>query len=137
MALAQLVDVTGDRNQKTSLCLNIACRWAVAVELAARIVAMAVLLPFRVQIISGYRTAAEQARQYAGAAPDHLSTHRSNPATGADLRPLVDQVNDDTKRAIGRAAEAVGLRWGGGAQRVNGIPVGNEWAHVDLGPRRS
>jgi len=88
-------------------------------------------------IVSGYRTRAEQAalgRQGRPTAPDSLSTHRSCPATGADVwigfLPVV------TKKHIwGRILFLNGLRWGGGSPLDNNaIPL--DWQHVDLGPRQ-
>jgi len=90
-----------------------------------------------VQIISGYRTAAEQrslARTGRPAAPDSLSTHRSCPATGVDvsLGFLATRV---MKAIWGRIVTLNGLRWGGGGEvDSGGIPV--DWGHVDRGPRR-
>ena len=119
---------------------NLAVQWRIDARLAYGLHDMARLLPFPISIISGYRTAEEQSALLRDpsktAAADHLSTHRSCPATGADIRVQGTQLTDEVKRQVGRAAQMVGLRWGGGARRENGIPVGNEWAHVDLGPRQ-
>lgn len=135
MALAQLLDRNADADVICATC----SRWTISLELAVKVYLLARALPFPVSIISGHRTAEEQralANQGATAAPVDLSNHTSCPATAVDLRPSVPVITDEVKRAIGRAAERVGLRWGGGAQRIDGIPVGNEWRHVDLGPRR-
>lgn len=91
-----------------------------------------------IDVMSGYRSAAEQAylrRQGRPTARDDLSTHRTCPATGADVS--IDGWADDNRKLIfGEIAMVNGLRWGGGAPRDSkGIPVDGEWAHVDLGPR--
>jgi hypothetical protein len=139
MPLAQLIDVPADQCGRTSLCVSLSERWKIDAVLAAKLVAMAVLLRTRgipVSIISGYRTPFEQEQQGPTRAAVDLSTHTTFPATGADLRPGVP-ITDDVKRAIGNVAQLVGLRWGGGAPLdQNGIPVEPEWRHVDLGPRR-
>jgi len=91
-----------------------------------------------VGIISGYRTASRQAhlgKQGRPTAPDRLSTHRSCPATGVDvtLGFLPTRV---LKARWGSIVVFNGLRWGGGGPVDDGgIPI--DWAHVDLGPRRS
>jgi len=108
--------------------------------LAQRIHSMADRVPFPLQIVSGFRSTREQEdlRKEADstAALSRLSTHTSCPATGADLTPSV-AANDDVKIRIGEAAFVAQLRWGGGAPRDrNGVPVGVEWRHVDLGPRQ-
>ena len=90
-----------------------------------------------VWIISGYRTAAEQAalgRQGRPAARDDLSTHRSCPATGVDISlgafPTRAQI-----ATWGRIAVMHGLRWGGGGPVDDGgLP--SDWGHVDRGPRQ-
>jgi len=94
-------------------------------------------LPFTCTIISGYRTAEYQAQlaaEGAHTAPDALSTHRSCPATGADVWPELTPTNV-VKAAVGEAATVAGLRWGGGSKLdADGIPI--DWNHLDLGPRR-
>lgn len=116
---------------------ELADRWQIDHQLAARLFVMADYLPFEVRIISGFRTAAEQAQleiEGRPTAPDNLSTHRSCPATGADLRVSV-AVTEAVKATFGEAAVRAGLRWGGGSRvNENGIP--SDWNHVDLGPRR-
>lgn len=114
-------------------------RWLLDFNLTQRLTMMAATLPFGVSIISGFRTEREQASLISDpskqAASDRLSNHRACPARAADLRPDVP-TTIAVKLAIGTAAEAAGLRWGGGAPRdAHGIPVGNEWRHVDLGRR--
>jgi len=91
-----------------------------------------------VQLISGYRTRAEQAalaRAGRPAAPDEVSTHRSCPATGADI--ALGYLPTRVHKAIwGRIVVMNGLRWGGGgAVDDGGIPL--DWQHVDAGPRVS
>jgi len=89
-----------------------------------------------VQIISGYRTRAEQAslaRSGRPAAPDALSTHRSCPATGVDVA-LGHFPTRIQKAFWGRIVTMKGLRWGGGgAVDAGGIPI--DWGHIDRGPR--
>jgi len=90
-----------------------------------------------VDIISGFRTRAEQAALKRGgrpAAPDEVSTHRSCPATGVDVSLGLGPTR--VQKAIwGRIAVLNGLRWGGGGEVDDGgIPL--DWGHVDRGPRR-
>lgn len=112
-------------------------RWKIHPELAQRLVQLSGFLPFRIGVMSGYRTAEHQATyvRAGNGARDDLSTHRSCPATGADLATHDDSW--ETRVTLGRMAETLGLRWGGGAPRQNGVPIGVEWRHVDLGPRRT
>jgi len=111
-------------------------RWKIAGVLAVRLVCMANRLPFRIQIISGFRTREHQERliREGMGAPVELSTHCSCPATGADLRCVL-AVTDIVRATFGEAATACGLRWGGGSppDPDTGIPL--DWNHVDLGPR--
>lgn len=90
------------------------------------------------QIISGYRTAAEQRELEAEGrptAPVELSTHTVCPAQGADLRIVGSPPTTALRMAFGDAAVRAGLRWGGGSLRgPDGIP--SDWNHVDLGPRQ-
>lgn len=90
-----------------------------------------------VEIISGYRTREEQRRLHRTgrpAAPDEVSTHRSCPATGVDVR-LGFAPTRIQKATWGRMAVMNGLRWGGGgAVDDGGIPL--DWGHIDRGPRR-
>lgn len=120
---------------------DLAGRWAVKETVMYRVVHAAGDFEREtkrdVRIISGYRTAQEQAsldRQGRPTAPDDVSTHRSCPATGVDvsLGPFPTRVQ---KAIWGRVAVMNGLRWGGGgAVDEGGIPV--DWGHVDDGPRR-
>lgn len=128
--LAQNVEPTTDP-------CSLVDRWTIHPRLAEALVAMTIRLPFRFRVISGYRTAerqAELAREGRPAAPDHLSTHRSCPATGVDVWPDVEPVNT-VKAMLGVAAMEQGLRWGGGSpvDPQTGIP--SDWNHLDLGPR--
>jgi len=95
-------------------------------------------IPFPIQIISGYRTAEQQEqlkREGARTAPDELSTHRSCPATGADLWPEVTPTNP-VKATLGTNARLVGLRWGGGSDVDPQTGIPSDWNHFDLGPRQ-
>lgn len=89
-------------------------------------------------IISGHRSCEEQeelARQGRPAAPCHLSTHVSFPATGADVR-VSSIATRSLKATWGRIVVENGMRWGGGSpvDPETGIP--SDWNHVDLGPRQ-
>ena len=119
---------------------EIAARWGVDLATMERVATAAEQFFLetrqRVEIISGYRTKAEQGalrRSGRPAAPDALSTHRSCPASGVDVSLGFAPVR--THKAIwGRLAVMNGLRWGGGgAADDGGIPV--DWGHVDRGPR--
>lgn len=112
-------------------------QWRISCELAVRLHLLARALPFDISIISGYRTAEEQLELEAAGrptAPDELSTHRSCPATGADLRVGV-AVTDAVKATLGREAITVGLRWGGGSPIDPRTGIPSDWNHVDLGRR--
>lgn len=118
---------------------ELAGTWGISVELATRLVAMSTEVPFSISIISGFRSREQQLElEQAGrpTAPDHLSTHRSCPATGADLWPAV-AVTDTVKASLGAAARLAGLRWGGGSPIDPGTGIPLDWNHVDLGPRRT
>lgn len=126
---------------------EIARRWLVSDELAAKLSAAMRQWEretnLTIEVISGYRTdAAQSALTRAGrptALSNDLSTHRTCPATGADIRiggsPLF-HVTPLMKARWGRIAVETGLRWGGGSSidPTTGIP--SDWNHVDLGPRR-
>jgi len=92
----------------------------------------------QVWIISGWRTRAEQrrlSRSGRPAAPDDLSTHRTCPATGADVS-LGFLPGGFLKATWGVVAASRGLRWGGGGDvGDDGIPI--DWNHVDTGPRQT
>lgn len=116
----------------------LSARWLIAPELGMRIAKMAGELPYDVQIISGWRSADTQAALIGAGGPaatEEKSTHRTCPATGADLwLPTVTPV-PAVKAAFGVAAMRAGLRWGGGSRvdPTTGIP--EDWNHVDMGPR--
>jgi len=94
-------------------------------------------MPWALTVISGYRTPEEQNALRADGRPaanNDRSTHLSCPATGADLWIVGAEVTRELKAIFGSAAQAAGLRWGGGsAPDSDGIP--SDWNHVDLGPR--
>lgn len=127
--IAQSLDPTTDP-------CELARKWSIALELARALVKMTELVPFRIQLISGFRTAAQQQELIAAGkgAPVDVSTHTSCPATGADLWPIL-AITDVVKAQLGAGATYVGLRWGGGStpDPQTGIPA--DWNHVDLGPR--
>jgi len=113
--------------------------WGISWELAFRLMVMADQAdPLPLMIISGFRSQDEQAGLAASgrpAAPDALSTHRTCPATGADLSlPSLEPVNDTTRAMFGRWATFSGLRWGGGSP-VSDVGIPTDWTPVDLGPR--
>lgn len=117
---------------------QLADRWKIAVPLAARLVTLAGRIPFRISIISGFRTVERQvelAEEGRPAADPDRSTHTSCPATGVDVWPDVEPT-DVVKARLGAEATVVGLRWGGGSpvDPETGIP--SDWNHFDLGPRR-
>lgn len=92
-------------------------------------------LPFRIMLISGYRSCEHQAQvgtlPCCASSERPCSTHTTCPATGADLWPSV-AVTNAVKAHFGRAAVYAGLRWGGGSPHdSDGFPV--DWNHVDLG----
>jgi hypothetical protein len=93
----------------------------------------------RLEIISGYRTCGDQERLEAAgrpAAPCHLSTHTTSPATGADVS-IGFGPTTAMKARLGALAVWNELRWGGGSpvDPQTGIP--SDWNHFDLGPRGS
>lgn len=135
MPLPQVVDAS------TDVC-ELVGRWKIEQELAQRVKVLA--LQFfggyvGIRIISGYRSPEKQTQllndpEYQ-AAPVALSNHTICPARAVDLDPVIEATGP-VKAELGRCARLAGLRWGGGAPFDDaGIPVGNEWRHVDLGPR--
>lgn len=119
---------------------ELAERWGVDPDVMTRLVISAEQFEAEtaqaVQIISGYRTAAEQkalGRSGRPTAPDELSTHRSCPATGVDVNlgtlPIVVQ-----KHIWGRILMLNGLRWGGGSDLDDDL-IPSDWQHLDRGPR--
>ncbi len=120
---------------QTELCA-LAGRWKIHPKLAYGLYRMAYFLPFRISIISGFRTVeAQEALADSGrpAAPPDISTHTTCPATGADLRVNGLEPGSYEKSLVGEGAARALLRWGGGSQLDQGIPI--DWNHVDLGRR--
>ncbi len=112
-------------------------KWAILPEVARKLVVMAGRASFGIKILSGFRTrVAQKALDDAGrpTAPDNLSTHRTCPATGVDVSPIISATNV-VKAELGLAAILSGLQWGGRSpvDSQTGIPV--DWNHFDLGPR--
>ena len=120
----------------------LACCWNLSGDMVGRLVQSADEFweetRIDTYIISGYRTAQEQAtlaRRGRPAAADELSTHRSSPATGADVswsRPLIRDQKYTWMRILGRN----GLRGGGGSPLDESGSFPTDFNHVDLGPRR-
>ena len=113
--------------------------WGISEDLAFRLIVGADRLEFRVNIISGLRSVAEQdalRRSGRPTADNDKSTHLACPATGADLRPVI-AVTNVVKARLGAEMVHAGLRWGGGSpvDPETGIP--QDWNHFDLGPRRA
>ena len=138
--------IPGGGNVSVAARCSIAERWGLELELVDRLVRMAGMLPFGIEIISGARTRAHQEqlqRDGRPTAPFHLSTHAAEDvhgcprdATGADLRPQVSFNFTPAVRAqFGSAAVHAGLRWGGGGSVDPATGIPNDWQHVDLGPR--
>lgn len=122
---------------ETNVC-GLANRWTIDVLLATKIVSMTSLLPFKLRLMSGHRTEAQQdelRRQGRPTAAPGVSTHTSCPATGADLTSSI-AATKDVKQLFGAAALQVGLRWGGGSTVDPETLIPSDWQHVDLGPRR-
>lgn len=89
-----------------------------------------------VRIHSGYRTEAEQEALRARGRPtasDSTSTHRTFPATGADIT-LGFVPNVTLKHIWGRILRMNGLRMGGGSSLDRDL-LPTDWQHVDAGPR--
>lgn len=120
----------------------LAANWGVDADVMRRAVHAADLFTQEtgrpVKIISGYRTAAEQAelrRRGRPTAADNQSTHRTCPATGIDIAIGVVKPTQFEKVRWGHWVLVAGLRWGGGSKLDDdGIPT--DWNHVDAGPRR-
>lgn len=117
--------------------------WGLSPSLALKLVQAQEELPFELWIFSGARSPSEQAA--VSSTPFERSTHADRfseecPrwATGADVQPVSPAVrlSGAAVAQMGAAFVRQGLRWGGGAPvGDDGIPVGNERWHVDLGPR--
>ena len=130
MSLPQTIDPHGDP-------CDLVERWTLEQELADRLTLMAGMVPFPIQIFSGFRTAAEQDQlreEGRPAAPNELSNHLACPSRAADVKPQIAAVPMVIAQ-LGSAAVHAGLRWGGGSpvDPETGIP--SDWQHVDLGPR--
>jgi len=127
-----------DPTDEDGVC-RLAVKWKLDAELAYRLALMQSELPgVPLQIISGYRSQEEQdslRQQGRPAAPDHLSTHRSCPATGADLRFRDLSPGNAEKALFAYAARRAGLRVGGGSPVDPQTGLSSDWNHVDLGPR--
>lgn len=118
--------------------------WGISPALAMKLVLAQEELPFDLWIFSGARTRATQDR--VSSTPFETSTHADHDATGcprlatgADVQPVSPGVRSVPAAVaqMGAAFVRQGLRWGGGAPvGDDGIPVGVERWHVDLGPRR-
>lgn len=123
------------------ICEEALTKWALNRVLGARLALFVywlwVLYRLEVEIISGYRSRADQERlrrEGRPTAPDELSTHRTCPASGVDIRVRGVLPSPDVKMKVGVAAGLAGLRWGGGSTPDSeGIP--SDWNHLDLGPR--
>ena len=125
-----------------STCEDLVSRWQIDPRLAVKLLLLERLWEWRfprlgsLRIISGWRSYEQQRDlelEGRPAAPDDVSTHRSCPATGADLA-LPIAIDDYVKLELGQLVNQAGLRWGGGGPRdARGLPV--DWPHVDLGPR--
>lgn len=128
--------------------IDVVIRWKIHPTLAGKLIFIVFPLIIKYlkrnpKIISGQRSV-ERQKELAEAgyrtADPTLSTHVagiSTPlgllATGVDIS-LGFAPTTVQKLAVGAIVESAGLRWGGGAQRDSrGIPVGHEWAHIDLG----
>lgn len=128
----------GPGEDVTNKLCEFAFRWRISHELALKLLDFQAIFPHPVQIVSGWRSAEEQANT-AGGARDDLSTHRSCPATGADLQ-VIGWMKTNAPRQIKAlfksAAETAGMRVGGGSSRDPETGLPSDWNHVDLGPRR-
>lgn len=116
--------------------------WGIAPNLALKLTRAQEMLPFDLWIFSGSRTRAEQSRYDLefdrSTHADHDSRGCPRLATGADVQPVSPGIRSSGAAVaqMGSAFVHVGLRWGGGAPvGDDGIPVGNERWHVDLGAR--
>jgi len=125
----------------TSVYAQVAGTFAVRPDVAEKAALLVVVYELlepgrRATILSGYRTAAEQAQlERAGrpAAADQLSNHRAYPALAVDVSigglPSLAQ-----KQLLGLVGQVIGFRWGGGSPLdPHGVPT--DWQHFDLGPR--
>lgn len=121
----------------SELTTAVAAKWRISCELSEGIHVLAALIPWPLQIVSGYRSPLLETQTPGGIDPK-ISTHCSCPATGADLQVIgwtKGDAPDHVRQIFGANAQAAGLRWGGGSRSDprTGFPV--DWNHVDLGPR--
>lgn len=138
MSLGERIPDSRSEPADAAYLCGLASRWGISVELAQRLYRVAGEVPYSLLIISGFRTAEEQeALRQEGrpAAPDDVSTHRSCPATGADVWPGIG-ITGAVKAQLGAAAGRAGLRWGGGSPIDPDTGIPSDWNHLDLGPRR-
>lgn len=129
--------VTIDPHATPQEVCSFAGYWGVCVNLAMMVHKMAGDLSYKLKVLSGYRTCAQETllgEQGRPAIPCDRSNHTTTPARAMDLWPEI-AVTDAVKAQFGRAATFAGLRWGGGSpvDPQTGIP--SDWNHVDLGPR--
>ncbi len=125
-----------------SVC-QVAGRWGLDPTFAEKLLRASQTLPFATWIFSGARSSRHQSAT--SPTPFDQSTHADRDpdgcprlATGADVQPVSPGVRIDLSAVafMGRAWQNQGLRWGGGAPvGDDGIPVGNERWHVDMGAR--
>ena len=113
------------------LCPELCCR---LIDMRTRLACGQTYWPMTIGVQSGVRTEEDQVAL--GSISGHLSTHVPKEpggcSTGADL--LILPKTEAAYLQVGFAAEAAGLRWGGGADRDSrGIPMHGEHTHVDLG----
>lgn len=114
--------------------------WGIALALAERVVLTAAYFSESTgrdfDIISGLRSCSEQQlleERGRPAAPCELSNHTVCPARAVDVR-IEGYPARVLVIALGVAATAAGLRWGGGGPTDDdGVPL--DWNHFDLGPR--
>lgn len=114
-------------------------RWGLDPRLAEALMKMSERLrPISLTISSGYRNREHQDALGDAGRPtaDHdKSTHRTMPATGADLEIGATGVDPAVRIAFGNAAVLSGLRWGGGSPMDATGVIPTDWKHVDLGRR--
>jgi len=133
--------VTPERISGTDPC-DLAVTWGLDVTFASKLAVAVAQYEEQTRgtvfITSGFRTKQSQdrlRRQGRPTADDDRSTHRSCPATGADVMLGFAPVRVQ-KHIWGNVLFLNGLRWGGGSPMdENGIPT--DWQHVDMGPRRT
>lgn len=126
----------------------VASHWTLDAGVASRVMSLGEwsldCLGVRAWLISGGRTCQEQMKLQAKPGSMATDCARSTHvidfpgqrwATGADLG-FDRTLSVSEKQQLGREAERLGLRWGGGSSKDrNGIPL--DWNHFDDGPRRN